>query len=732
MRKREEVPSQFIQQRSVIADRGEFNSSVMRALHAASPDGILVVNDEGLVVSLNRKFLELWKLEEVFRQVEGAEEAVRDEPLLNAVVDRVVNAEEFLRRVRHLYAHPELDDQCELALKDGTTLERYSTVICAENGSYLGRVWFFRDITRRRRLEAELRNSEQRFRVAAEAAQDAFIVVDSHGGVRYWNPAAERILGYSAQEILGQPVHEMIAPESYREQASDGLKKFGATGKGLALGIMREYLVERKDGRKIPVELSVSPMNYNGEWWALGIMRDISKRKKAEERVAWLARNDALTGLPNRTVFMDAVRDAIAHSARGAGSLAVFYVDLDHFKDINDTLGHPAGDLLLQEVASRLRRALRSIDKVARLGGDEFAILAAQTDAEGAAALASKILAGMNCPFFLGDNRIRTGMSIGIAVHDKEVIDPETLLGRADMALYRSKAEGRNTFRFFTDTMQSEMRQRVSLLGDLEQAIAREQLYLVYQPEVALDTGEIIALEALVRWRHPERGTIMPSEFIPLAENSGLMVPLGRWVMREACRQARRWLDMGIDVPVMAVNVSPMQLKGSDDLSIEIAEILHETGVRPNRLEIELTETTLIEAWQHNGDLLRRLQQQGIRIAIDDFGTGYSSLEYLRRFPGCRIKIAQTFVAALPRDAGSSAIIRAAIGLARELGREVIAEGVETGEQVKLLQFWGCKEGQGYHFAKPLCADDVVTLLPHSCQVQGELVAPPESKMEVV
>jgi EAL domain-containing protein (putative c-di-GMP-specific phosphodiesterase class I) len=210
------------------------------------------------------------------------------------------------------------------------------------------------------------------------------------------------------------------------------------------------------------------------------------------------------------------------------------------------------------------------------------------------------------------------------------------------------------------------------------------------------------------------------------------MVPLGRWVMREACRQARRWLGMGIDVPVIAVNVSPMQLKGSDDLSIEIAEILHETGVRPNHLEIELTEATLIEAWQHNGDLLQRLLGQGIRIAIDDFGTGYSSLEYLRRFPGCRIKIAQSFVADLPQDAGSSAIIRASIGLARELGREVIAEGVETDEQVKLLQLWGCREGQGYHFAKPLCADDAVKLLPHSCQLQGDLVAQPESAMEVL
>ena len=707
----DETSNRFIQQLPATNDSQQFNAGVMRALHEASPDGILVVNDEDTVISFNRRFLEIWKLEEFFTETTDKAGTLSDRPLLKAVVESVSDPEGFLKRVRELYADHYVDDYSEIALRDGRTLERYSTVIRAEGGSYLGRVWFFRDITPRRHLEAALHNSEQKFRAVADAAQDAMIVIDSHGQVQYWNPAAQRILGYSSQETLGKEIHEVIAPGRYREAAAAGLKQFRATGNGLALGRTHEFTACRRDGVEIPIELSIAPMNINGDWWAVGILRDISLRKQAAERMEWLARNDALTGLPNRRVFVEHVGEAIAQSARGAGPLAVFYLDLDHFKDINDTLGHPLGDLLLQEVAERLRHTVRRTDRVARLGGDEFAVLATQTDAPGASTLASKILTAVRLPFLLGENRVQSGMSIGIALHDKQGEDPEALMGRADLALYRAKADGRNMFRLFTGSMHSEMRHRVSLLADLGQALERDELFLVYQPEVALESGAIIALEALVRWRHPQRGMIMPSEFIGLAETSGLILPLGRWVMREACRQARRWLDAGIAVPVMAVNVSPVQFKGASDLSVEIAEILRETGVCPERLEIELTEATLIEAWQHNNDLLQRLRQQGIRIAIDDFGTGYSSLEYLRRFPGCRIKIAQTFMAEFPQDPGSSAIIRAAIGLGRELGREVIAEGVETAEQAKLLQLWGCKEGQGYHFAKPLCADGIEKLL---------------------
>jgi diguanylate cyclase (GGDEF)-like protein/PAS domain S-box-containing protein len=687
----------------------------MHALNEASPDGILVVNDEGLIVSLNRRFLEIWKLEE--RYTVAAEECTQisaDAPILQAVVDQVSDPEGFLNRVLKLYADHECDDYCELSLKDGRTLERYSRVIRAEDRSYLGRVWFFRDITSRRQLERKLRNSEQRFRAAAHAAQDAMIALDPQGNIQYWNPAAQRILGYSPLQVLGKKLHETIAPQRYWGCAATGLQRFSASGKGTAVSEIRELSARRRDGVEIPIEVSVAPMDINGEWWAIGILRDISLRKRAEERVAWLAHNDALTELPNRNVFAGQTTEAIAQSARGAGPLAMMYLDLDHFKDINDTLGHAMGDVLLREVARRLRLALRSIDKVARLGGDEFAILATQTGESGAAVLAGKIIEAMSVPFLVAESRVRITISIGIALHDKQVENPDTLMGKADLALYRAKAEGRNTFRFFTDSMHSEVRQRVTLLADLEHAIEKNELFLVYQPEIELESGAVSTLEALVRWRHPQRGTILPAEFIPLAERSGLMVPIGRWVMRSACQQARRWLDQGMDIPVMAVNVSSMQLKGTGDLCAEVAEILRETGISPEQLEIELAESTLIDALRQNSDVLQGLQRLGIAIAIDDFGTVYSSLEYLRRFPGSRIKVSQTFVKNLLQDADSAAIVRAAISLGRELGRDVIAEGVETFEQVELLKKWGCQEGQGYRFAKPLSPDDTAEFLLRS------------------
>lgn len=708
----QEPPRQFIQQPLSLEENEKFNFSVLRALHEASPDGILVVDAEGTVVSLNRRLLEIWKLEELYTTAQGrSTDLFANGPILKSVLDQFCDPEAALDRLRKLYADHESDDQCELSLRDGRTLERYSTVIRADDGSYMGRVWFYRDITLRHQLQTKLHNSEQRFRAAANAAQDGMVALDSDGAVQYWNPAAQRILGYTPLQILGKKLHETIVPAPYQEAAAAGLAHFAATGTGWAVGPTRELSARHRDGSEIPVELSIAPMNIDGEWWAIGTLRDISLRKQAEERVAWLAHNDALTGLPNRTFFADQIREALSQSARGAGPLAMMYLDLDHFKDINDSLGHAMGDSLLQEVARRLRRALRGIDKVARLGGDEFAVLATQTDGSGAAALARKIIRAMGTPFELGDNRVRVTPSVGIAMHDNQQENPDILMGRADLALYRAKAEGRNTFCFFTDNMHSEMRQRVSLLADLEQAIEKNQLFLVYQPEIELQSGAVSTLEALVRWRHPQRGTILPAEFISLAENNGLMVPLGRWVMRSACQQVRRWLDQGIDVPVLAVNISPMELKGPRHLSVEIAELLRETKISPQQLEIELTEATLIDTWRHNGDLLQELQRLGIGIAIDDFGTGYSSLEYLRRFPGSRIKIAQTFVKNLPQDTDSSAIVRATIGLGRELGREVIAEGVETSEQVELLKLWGCQEAQGYRFAKPLCPDDAAEFL---------------------
>lgn len=558
-----------------------------------------------------------------------------------------------------------------------------------------------------------LRENEQKFRAVTETAQDAIIVVDSKGVVQYWNPAAQRILGYTPAEAIGQNVHSWLAPTRYNGSAKEQLGLFGTSGTGPAIGKTRELAAIRKDGVEIPVELALASMQVDGEWRAVGILRDISSRKTAEQRIAWLARNDVLTGLSNRTVFVDELQSAIAVGRRKpAGHFAVYYLDLDHFKDINDTLGHPAGDLLLKGVAERLTNTMRETDIVARFGGDEFAILATElSDPTDAGIVAGKLLSAMAQPFLINGGEIRTSATIGIATHTEEQDDAESLLAHADVALYHAKSEGRDTFRFFTAAMDHAVHQRVRLLAELREALQRDELFLVYQPQVDMETQAIVGLEALVRWQHPSRGIISPGQFIPAAENSGLIISIGQRVLELVCRQARGWLDAGFRLPIIAFNVSPTQFKAPFELSEEIDAAARRYGINSAGIEIELTETALMQASRHSSEVVQRLRNRGVRIAIDDFGTGYSCLDYLRRFPASRIKIAQTFVSDITSNSGSAAITRAAISLGRELSLSVIAEGVETAEQVALLQDWGCREAQGYFFAKPLPAAEVSALL---------------------
>jgi diguanylate cyclase (GGDEF)-like protein len=389
----------------------------------------------------------------------------------------------------------------------------------------------------------------------------------------------------------------------------------------------------------------------------------------------------------------------------------VLYLDLDHFKDINDTLGHPIGDLLLQSVAERLRANVRETDTVSRFGGDEFALIATELKQPGdAATLAEKVLAMISEPVSLRDIEVRSGATIGIAVYGPESADAEALLSHADIALYRAKSERRGTYRFFTETMDFEVRTEFMLGAELRDAIASNQFYLLYQPQVEIHTGRITGVEALVRWRHPTRGIVSPGQFIPIAEKSGLIVALGRWVMHESCRQMREWLDAGVAPSLIGVNLSARQFKAPHELENDIAAILQETGVPRQRVELELTESVLMDASREHGDVLLRLRRAGFRIAIDDFGTGYSSLDYLRRYPVDRIKIAQQFMID-PAEGFDDAILRAAIALARELKLEVIVEGVETARQLQRVKSCGGRDVQGYYFSKPLGADAMMALL---------------------
>ena len=568
------------------------------------------------------------------------------------------------------------------------------------------------DVTERKIVENALRASEERFRTVSETAQDAIIVIDAAAKIFYWNPAAERIFGYTAKEAAGKLIHELLTPVRFRKKAITGMREFAATGRGNLLGKTLELAANRKDGTEIPIELSVARMRLGAEWHAVAMLRDISQRKHLEEELVRMARQDVLTGLPNRAVFVEALELAIAQAGRNGKTFALFYLDLDHFKDVNDTLGHPIGDLLLQAVAERLKAAIRKTDAVARFGGDEFALI--NTDIEeptDAVVLAEKVLKTLSEPISVQGVDIRSGASVGIAIYGLDASDAESLLSKADLALYRAKADGRGTYRFFTEAMDTEVRTRLRVATELREAMASNQLFLMYQPQVNTETNNIIGLEALVRWHHPTRGIVLPGQFIQVAEKSGLIVPLGQWVLHEACRQMKQWLDAGIAPPLIAVNVSGLQFRRPHELEHQIAAILAETALPPGLLELEITETVLMEISREHNDALQRIRDAGIRIAIDDFGTGYSSLEYLGRIPVNRIKIGQSFMPNLLSKTHNGTIVKTAIGMAHELGFDVIIEGVETDEQLALIRSWSGHKVQGFYFSKPLPVDEATAIL---------------------
>ena len=432
-------------------------------------------------------------------------------------------------------------------------------------------------------------------------------------------------------------------------------------------------------------------------------IRHVRRIEAATKQVALLAGTDMLTGLANRRAFLDRLTSTFSESTRGAPSFAVLYLDLDDFKDVNDTLGHPTGDMLLREVAGRLKKAVRQSDLVARFGGDEFAILQpGVSEPATAATLASKLNKSLAIPYTIGGNELRIAASIGISLYSNRVTGPETMMMQADLALYRAKDDGRNCFRFHTGELDQQVQLRVTLGEELLSAIERDELELHYQPQVEIETGRIIGLEALLRWRHPIRGMIMPAVFVPIAERSGAIVALGRWVLEKACRQLKEWQEQHIAPPLIAVNVSAVQLKRVSAFEHDVAEIFARWHIEPGAIELELTECVLMDVVQTHDDTLKHLQQLGARIAIDDFGTGYSSLKYLTIHLVGRLKIAQELMLKVTSDKRNATVVRATIRLAHELGIAIIAEGVETAAQASFLVEAGCGYAQGYYYGRPV------------------------------
>lgn len=481
------------------------------------------------------------------------------------------------------------------------------------------------------------------------------------------------------------------------------------------LEFRQEVLETQRLGQPREVEFTVGDQRYvftmvpipdGGHVNVYG--RDVTDERVAAEHMTHLANHDVLTGLPNRKRFLDRLTDAMA-AENPAG--AVFFLDLDHFKEVNDTLGHLVGDQLLQTVARRLLSTVRKSDLVARLGGDEFAILmAGGITAQPAEEHAQRIIQALSRPFQIDSNTLHIGVSIGIAFFADGPLVVEDAVRNADLAMYRAKTEGRNTYRFFQPDYDLELRRRLELETDIRSAITDNQFQLHFQPKVAIDSDRIVGAEALIRWSHPKHGPLGPGEFIPAAERSGLIVPLGDWVIRQACAQLKEWASRGVPPLSIAVNLSPIQLKDDAFLS-SVREHWAQTGLDPSLLEFEITESVVMHDVEHSMGVMRHLSSMGFGLSIDDFGTGYSSLSYLRRFPIDKIKIDKSFVAEMTDDNDAAAIVGTIIGLGRSLNLGVVAEGIETKPQLKQLKRLGCDEGQGYLFSRPLPVQDFETLL---------------------
>jgi diguanylate cyclase (GGDEF)-like protein/PAS domain S-box-containing protein len=456
--------------------------------------------------------------------------------------------------------------------------------------------------------------------------------------------------------------------------------------------------IRNRDGRLVEIE---------------GIVIDITERKAAEEQISRLARTDGLTGLANRATFMERLRQMFAAARRGAAPFAVLYLDLDRFKPVNDTLGHPIGDRLLQEVAQRLRQCTRESDLVARLGGDEFAILQGDLmEVASAGELADKLIDVISAPYFIDSHGIRVSASVGVCPFAADIDTCDVMLGQADLALYRAKEEGRNQFRFHSVDLDQKVSERANLAAQLREAIAQDQLELQYQPQVELTSGAILGMEALVRWNHPQRGMLFAEDFISLAERIGTVVPLGRWVLEQACRQMRAWRDAGLKLPVMAVNLSLSQLNRGTELVQEVAATLARWGLAPSDLEFDVTEGTLAHLKWSRNDILPKLRELGVQIAIDDFGSEYSSFDYVRAFGINHLKLSRTYLARSTTDPQSAAAISAIIGFARDIGIGVIAQGVETQQQRELLDLADTQtRAQGFHFSAPVGAQEAGEML---------------------
>jgi diguanylate cyclase (GGDEF)-like protein/PAS domain S-box-containing protein len=555
----------------------------------------------------------------------------------------------------------------------------------------------------------------ERAQVTLNSIGDAVVSTDLAGQVTYLNAIAEILTGWSNVEAAGRPLEDVfrVVDATTREAAQNPMTLAMRQDKSVAL--TPNCVLVRRDGVETAIEDSVAPIhdrrgNVSG---AVMVFHDVSVARAMTLKMSYLAQHDSLTDLPNRVLLKDRLNEAITLSSRHQRKLAVLFLDLDRFKNINDSLGHVVGDRLLQSVAKRLLSCVRHSDTVSRHGGDEFVILLWEVrHLQDAATTADKILQAMREPHQIDAHRLHITCSIGIVIYPDDGTDAETLMRKADVAMYRAKQSERDNYQFFSSEITVRAVERHSLEDGLRHATERRQLSLHYQPKIDLASGQIIGVEALIRWHHPQRGAVPPAQFIAIAEELGLIIPIGRWVLREACCQARAWQAAGLPRLCVAINISSVELLAPGFVS-GVRAVLQETSLEPRYLELELTETALLEESPSSAEVLNQLKDIGVMLALDDFGTGYSSLSHLKRFPIDSLKIDRTFVSNLPTDEQDANIVAAVIGMGKNLHIRVVAEGVETQEQLAILQGQGCPQAQGYYFSRPVSAMDFGRLLQH-------------------
>lgn len=662
----------------------------LRATLESTADGILVTDLDGAIRSYNHLFAKLWNLpDDLLTQ--------RDDGAIYAWMDKcMVDAGHYSERLGSINRSPLMESIDVLILRSGKILERVTLPQYAR-GRPIGRVYSYRDITQRLADEARLQLAAKVF----ESSTDAIFITDLDQRIITTNPSFERLSSYPEKEMIGLTIGDFFSKEGNTDTVNKLLEELEIHGYWEG-----ELWNRRKSGHAYLCMISLvrvqDEVGHTVHY--IGFFKDRTENHTAKQKIEELAFSDVLTGLPNRLLLAERIKQSITFSSRNNSSFALLFLDLDHFKQINDSLGHPFGDRVLIEVTERLKRCIRQVDTAARLGGDEFVLLLHQADASGAEICARRVLQELSAPFTLDTMNFTVTCSIGIALYPVDGMTMDDLIKNADSAMYHVKERGRSDFRFYQRQMNIGLLSRMKIDHAMRQALEHNRFRLHYQPLVNLDNDEVFGVEALLRWHDADLGDVSPAQFIPIAEETGVIVAIGNWVMKTAIKQATLWYKQGRKLSI-SVNVSALQFQQTNFIE-DIASALTEAGLPPDRIELELTESILIRDVEETLKKLQALAELGVKMSIDDFGTGYSSLSYLKRFPISKLKIDRSFVMHLPDDESDIAIVTAIISLAHALKLRVIAEGVENTAQRALLQTLHCDELQGFLYSAALSVDE--------------------------